>query len=104
MEIYISSKALQNEEYGNNTNLIYFLIPGLTDDDLRETAYEILVASAGAAGYTFDILGEHLFMLLTNPVYNECFAFQWNMCLCIFFENILLLTLHQFPPSSAILV
>lgn len=30
--------------------LIYF-IAGITDDDLRETAYEILLAAAGASGY-----------------------------------------------------
>jgi hypothetical protein len=28
----------------------YFIFPGITDDDLRETAYEILVAAAGASG------------------------------------------------------
>ena len=29
-----------------------FLLPlGITDDDLRETAYEILLACAGASGY-----------------------------------------------------
>lgn len=26
---------------------------GLSDDDLRETAYEVLLVSVGAAGYTF---------------------------------------------------
>ena len=29
------------------------LSSGLTNDDLRETAYEILLAAAGAAGYAF---------------------------------------------------
>lgn len=28
---------------------------GLIEDDLRETAYEILLACAGAAGYTFSL-------------------------------------------------
>jgi hypothetical protein len=28
-----------------------FFYLGVSDDDLRETAYEILVAAAGAAGY-----------------------------------------------------
>lgn len=32
------------------TSLFYFS-SGLTDDDLRETAYEILLAAAGASGY-----------------------------------------------------
>jgi hypothetical protein len=26
---------------------------GLSDDDLRETAYEVLLVSVGAAGYSF---------------------------------------------------
>jgi hypothetical protein len=29
---------------------------GLIEDDLRETAYEILLACAGAAGYAFSLL------------------------------------------------
>jgi len=71
--------------------LIYFLIPGTSEDDLRETAYEILVASAGAAGYTFDILDKHSinrFMLIMNTVFIEHCTFQWDMCLYMFTINI----------------
>lgn len=35
---------------------MYYLITGITDDDLRDTAYEILVACAGAAGYASDLM------------------------------------------------
>lgn len=35
-----------------------FIVLGITDDDLRETAYEILLACAGASGYVFTILLE----------------------------------------------
>lgn len=29
---------------------LFLLFSGITDDDLRETAYEVLLACAGAAG------------------------------------------------------
>lgn len=31
----------------------FMVIAGLSDDDLRETAYEVLLVSVGAAGYSF---------------------------------------------------
>lgn len=33
----------------------YLLLSGITDDDLRETAYEVLLACAGASGYACPI-------------------------------------------------
>lgn len=35
---------------------VLLLLSGITDDDLRETAYEILLAGAGAMGYASIIL------------------------------------------------
>lgn len=40
----------------------FYCISGLTDDDLRETAYEILLACAGATGYA-SIISLGLWML-----------------------------------------
>lgn len=51
--------SLKHNVLDTSTNLSYALISGITDDDLRETAYEILVAAAGAAGYAF-ILDHHM--------------------------------------------
>jgi len=39
---------------------------GITDDDLRETAYEILVAAAGASGYSCASLCTHTFFPFTH--------------------------------------
>lgn len=33
-----------------------FIVLGITDDDLRETAYEILLACAGASGYVSHLV------------------------------------------------
>ncbi|KAF5183464.1 hypothetical protein FRX31_026950, partial [Thalictrum thalictroides] len=41
-------------------------MPGITDDDLRETAYEILLASAGAAGSTTKRKKERLMKKLAR--------------------------------------
>lgn len=43
-------------------------ISGITDDDLRETAYEILLASAGASGYATIVF----------YVYMKCNI--WQLC------------------------
>ena len=42
--------------HGYDLMLILLLLIGITDDDLRETAYEILLACAGASGYAFTTL------------------------------------------------
>jgi hypothetical protein len=36
--------------HANTISFWFFLITGITDDDLRETAYEVLLACAGASG------------------------------------------------------
>lgn len=44
-----------------------YYFSGITEDDLRETAYEVLLASAGASGWVFYFLawfGDILLMLI----------------------------------------
>lgn len=46
------------------------LLLGITDDDLRETAYEVLLACAGATGYVvmiFVVCGNTFFFFKTFP-------------------------------------
>jgi hypothetical protein len=40
-------------------------VSGITDDDLRETAFEILLACAGASGYTEYCLAYFLLSLFS---------------------------------------
>lgn len=37
---------------------------GLSDDDLRETAYEVLLVSVGAAGYSIVLSFLHPYLLI----------------------------------------
>lgn len=39
--------------------LLFVVTAGLSDDDLRETAYEVLLVSVGAAGYSFVLFYMH---------------------------------------------
>lgn len=43
---------------------LLLLLSGITDDDLRETAYEVLLACAGATGYASIILFGLVIVLL----------------------------------------
>lgn len=47
-----------------STTFLLLLVSGITDDDLRETAYEVLLACAGATGYASIILFGLQFVLL----------------------------------------
>jgi len=41
--------------YGIGHGFSICMFAGITDDDLRETAYEILLACAGASGYAVSL-------------------------------------------------
>lgn len=62
--------------------LIFDVISGITDDDLRETAYEILVASAGASGYMLVqcLLSDNFFCPLVKKT--NISLLTWCFCLC----------------------
>ena len=46
---------------------VLLLLSGITDDDLRETAYEILLAGAGAMGYaSIFLFGMQIILLLLD--------------------------------------
>lgn len=50
--IYICNYFLKEDFcHDGVAGIMIFMFTGITDDDLRETAYEVLLACAGASGY-----------------------------------------------------